>query len=581
MNARRVLMARARHAPLVGLLICVLCASACASSSDSRPASPAGPGAAPAAANQTAARKLVTVGIQREPGGFLGLAPDLGIGGGAKNAEMLPHERLVVLNDRGEYQPQLAVEQISVEKRTWKVNTDGSMDVTWKVHPNVVWHDGTPFTVEDVIFALNVRRDPEIGARIPGRPDLIESVVVVDAHTLVVHWSALYANANRAEGLEPAPRHLLESAYRADKTSLANSPYLTTEFVGLGAYRLVRWDRGSHMEFAPFEGHYRGRPRLDGIVIRFLGDPNTMVANILASSVDVLLPEGVGLESALEIRRRWEGTGNEVRFDFEGDLDMIDSQHRRDVARPSNGLTNRVVREAFYRAIDRQALTDAVNDGMAPVADSWFSPSDQRRAEVETAIPQYPYDVARAQQLLASAGWLRASDGVLTHAETGERFISEIRSSQGSEQEMGVLANFWKAIGAQIEILVIPSARQGDREYAANFPGMLIESPPSYRFYEDRYHTRRLASAETRWTGTNRSGYLNGAVDALTDRLSVTIDAGQRIPIHRELLQTFLGDVAIMPLYWEVVPVLTVKGVKTVRIADSTATWEMTAWDRE
>jgi peptide/nickel transport system substrate-binding protein len=578
MNESLRFFTRGRRSALVTILLVLLCA--CGTQADSRPSSSA-PGSGPAPAGQPQARKVVTIGIQREPGGFLGLAPDLGIGGGAKNAEMLPHERLVVLNDRGDYQPQLAVEQIAVEKGTWKVNPDGSMDVTWRIHPNVVWHDGTPFTTEDMVFAFNARRDPEIGARIPGRPDLIESVSTPDAHTMVVHWSALYVNADRAEGFEPAPRHLLESLYKSDKAGLANSPYLTTQFVGLGAYRLARWDRGSHMEFAPFEGHYRGRPRLDGVVVRFLGDPNTMAANILSGTVDILLPEGVGLDSALEIRRRWEGTGNEVRFDFEGDLEMIDSQHRREAARPANGLTNRVVREAFYRAIDRQALTEAINEGFAPVADSWFSPTDARRAEVESAIPQYPYDLARAQQLLASVGWVRGSDGVLTHNETGERFISEIRSGQGSEQELGVLSNFWKVLGAQIEIAVIPSARQGDREYAANFPGMLIESPPANRFYEDRYHTRRLASAETRWTGTNRSGYLNAAVDTLTDRLSVTIDARQRIPVHRELLQAFLGDVAIMPLYWEVAPVLSLKGIKAVRIADSTATWDMLAWDRE
>src|SRR6185436_20893684 len=105
---------------------------------------------------------------------------------------------------------------------------------------------------------------------------------------LEVHWSAPFVDADQGPGLAPLPKHLLEEAYRTDKASFSASPYLSAEFVRLGPYKLTRWERGSHLELARFEGYWRGVPPLDTVVVRFLNDPNTMVANVLAEAVDVV-----------------------------------------------------------------------------------------------------------------------------------------------------------------------------------------------------------------------------------------------------------------------------------------------------
>src|SRR5438552_8107294 len=101
---------------------------------------------------------------------------------------------------------------------------------------------------------------------------------------------------------------------------------------------------------------------------------------------------------------------------------MMDLQHRPDLARPVNGLTNRSVRQALLQAIDRQALSEATTRGLGPIADSWVLPDAAVRHDLEGAIPQLPYDPAGAGALLASVGWARNADGVLQHAQTGDRF---------------------------------------------------------------------------------------------------------------------------------------------------------------
>src|SRR5207249_9072286 len=138
------------------------------------------------------------------------------------------------------------------------------------------------------------------------------SATAPDPLTFSVHWSSIYVRANEAPGLIPIPRHLLEELYRADKANLANSPRFTTEVIGLGPYRLVNWQHDVHMEFTRFDDYFRGRPPFDTVTVRFMGDTNTLVANILAEAIDMVLPTGVDLETALEVRRRWERTGNQV-----------------------------------------------------------------------------------------------------------------------------------------------------------------------------------------------------------------------------------------------------------------------------
>ena len=486
--------------------------------------------------------------------------------------------------ETGSYAPQLAFERPSVENGAWRVNPDGSMDVTWKLRLNVRWHDGMPFTSEDMLFMFNLRKDPSVGSTPSGggRPDLMESATAPDPLTFVVHWSQVYVRAEEAAGLEPLPRHLLKPLYRSGVESLVLSPYFRTDFIGLGPYRLVRWEQGSYIEFTRFDAYYQGRPALDSVIVRFVSDPNAMVASILAEAVDVILPTGVELEAALEVKRRWEGTGNEVNAYPDGGLEQLELQHRPEYARPRGGFTVRTVLQAFYHAIDRPTLAEAMTQGLAPVADSWYAPNDPVRKDVEAYIPLFPYDLARAQQLLEQASWTRGSDGALIHRMTGERFEIEIQARQltGIDKYLNVIADGWKTIGAQVGFEILAPALASDREHGATRPGPLITNPSGANFYDRRLHSLYITSAANRWSGSNRGGYNNPRVDAILDRLAVTIDPRERIPLHRDLLQEQMIDIAVMPLFSTVVPILKLKGIKGPALAGRNGTPNIFEWDR-
>jgi peptide/nickel transport system substrate-binding protein len=337
------------------------------------------------------------------------------------------------------------------------------------------------------------------------------------------------------------------------------------------------------MEFARFEQYYLGRPPLDTLVVQFVGDATAMVARILAGAVDVVLPTGVDPEVAAEVRRRWEGTGNRVTLSPSGAIQYLLIQHRPEYARPRNGFTNRLVRQAFYCATDRRTVADVATAGQGPPADSWIPPTHELYPQVQQIIPQYPFDLSLAQQRLAQAGWTRTTQSELVHEPGGERFEVEVRAPPGlgGEKMLATIASAWKSVGAQVELNVVPAARAADAEYRVTLPGVTVTGNIWDQFTTGALDSRQTATAANRWAATNRAGYSNPALDALYDRLAVTIAPADRLPVHRAMLEEAMGDVAFIPLFWVSAPVLALKEVRGIRgMWDNSNTWNIFEWSK-
>ncbi len=118
------------------------------------------------------------------------------------------------------------------------------MDVTWKLRPNIRWHDGTPFTSRDMAFSFQLYKDPEHSSSYTATLNQMIWVETPDPLTYLVHWSRADSRSLQAEGLTPLPRHLLEPLYVTDKPNFINSPRFSNEWVGLGPYKLARWEPG-------------------------------------------------------------------------------------------------------------------------------------------------------------------------------------------------------------------------------------------------------------------------------------------------------------------------------------------------
>jgi ABC-type transport system substrate-binding protein len=130
------------------------------------------------------------------------------------------------------------------------------------------------------------------------------------------------------------------------------------------------------------------------------------------------------------------------------------------------------------------------------------------------------------------------------------------------------------------DVFPIPPARTGDREFESGYSGLFITNVNFDQFTVNRLHSKFIPSAATRWVGSNRGGYSNPQVDALYDRLVARVDPRERTPLERDLVRSVIGGLIMMPLYWDTLPVLKVKGIKDHKFWGA-GTWFFYDWDRE
>jgi len=259
----------------------------CSSGGPSR--NPSNSGSSSQGSSSAAAKRLVA-GILGNPYTLSQEINTAGTGSirGVGEMEKLIHSGLVIRDGDGHLQPLLAEAVPTIENGNWRVQPDGSMETQWKLRANAVWHDGKPVTTDDLIYTLMVGRDKELA--LPGYPGykLIDSIDAPDNQTVVVKWKEPFIDADTlfsSEFLTPRPKHLLEQAYLNDKGSYLEQSYWTTDYVGTGPFKLREFVRDSHTTIEAFDKFVLGPPKLSQIEIRFIQDPNALIANVLAGEV--------------------------------------------------------------------------------------------------------------------------------------------------------------------------------------------------------------------------------------------------------------------------------------------------------
>lgn len=522
---------------LLAALIVAGCTPAAGGASDGR--EEGGPPSGP---------KILALAINEDPKNFWD-----GInGGGGSGARQLGHmvnQYLVALGPDAQPTPRLLAELPSVQAGTWRVLPEGGMEVTYKLRPGVVWHDGTPFTSDDVLFSWQVGKDPAIPNGNATALRLMDSMTAPDPATVVIRWKELYPFADRLEHREffPLAKHLVEPAYRDSKETLIAQPYFSSQWVGTGPYRVVRWEPGSHIEMAAFDGYFLGRPKIDQVQVRFIGDDNAAIVNLLAGTVSTFLPSGgPSFEQMMTVKQDWEAKGvgsvvtESVRWSL-ADVQKVYDPKPRD-------LLDLRVRQALLHAANRQELAFAILGDAGIVADSWVHPQFSYFPQMQDVMQKYAFDPRQASTLLEQAGWTRAADGVLEKG--GEKFTLSIRNTSTTGN---VLRDNYKAIGVTAELEELGENLLRDARARALFTGLDPSGQPMGGLSAvRRFITEATPSEANRWSGTNRGGYSNPEWDAIGERMRVALEERDRLSMERDLVRIFTANLPALPLYFEV-----------------------------
>src|SRR6266540_444999 len=243
---------------------------------------PAAPRAEQAAAARPEQSRSLVIAVRGEPATLS--SKEFVEGLGVANAKRLFNAHIALVDERENASPYLAEALPQLNTDTWRVFADGSMETVYHLREGLTWHDGTPLTADDFVFARRVYATPELGVA-RGAPDKqMERVTALDARTVVIHWHELFPEAailstgtstSSATGFQPLPKHILEAPFGdLPPDAFPRHPHSTQEYVSAGPYRVLRWGPGAFIEGEAFTGHALGRPRIDRVQITFIPDPN-------------------------------------------------------------------------------------------------------------------------------------------------------------------------------------------------------------------------------------------------------------------------------------------------------------------
>jgi peptide/nickel transport system substrate-binding protein len=463
------------------------------------------------------------------------------------------HANLGDWDQQGRPVPVLAEALPQLHTDTWRVLPDGRMETTYRLRPNLRWHDGTPFTAADVALSHQVAT-----ARVSWGLDqpaallrVLEEVVPVDDRTVVMRWKALYPEA-AAPDLFLAARHLVEPALLAgDGDGFGNLPYWSTEFVGLGPYRLERWERGAFIAGQAVPDYALGRARIERIRLTWNNDPTVTLTRMIAGDADIVLDGAIRFDQVRVLREQWQGQG--VALLSPTSLRYLQVQARPDYADPRSLLDVRV-RRALMHAIDRAALAEAMLDDRSMVADTVPPPSVPYFGALERSITKYPFDARRADQLLSEAGWTKGADSIYGHSREG-RFRLDVRGVAGGqeEQDTTIVAAQLRDGGIETGITLLPaSARAVDDRTKGTFPGISLNDNSLQRGLGlNKWLSANIGGPETNWVGGNRMGWSNPTFDALYDRYASTLEPEAAADSLVQMMVILSEELPSIPLYYQ------------------------------
>lgn len=496
------------------------------------------------------------------------------------SAKRFFNAHLTLLDERENPHPYLAEALPQLNTDSWRVFPDGRMETIYRLRPNLRWHDGTPLSAEDFVFAHSVYTTPELGQARLAPQRFIEAVAASDATTVVFRWNQPYPDAGiLGTDFEALPRHLLQAPFLegAQPDAFGSLSYWTRNYVGLGPYRLERWEPGAFIEGSAFEDHSLGRPRIDRVRIQFVPDPNTVLANLLAGAVHVALDRSLNFSLVSVLRREWAAQNAGVVLLSPSNKRWTQVQFRPEVVNP-RALLDLRVRRALAHSIDRQGIIDGVYEGEGAAMDALVFPYERWFEAVDRSVTKYAYDVRRSEQHMAEAGFRKGADGFYASPEEG-RLTIEVRVSAGAqnEQELAIMAEGWRRAGFEAQERPYPVAASRDGQFRATFPGLLHNSAGG-NF--NSLITSNIASPENRWSGSNRGAWSNPEYDRLFDAFNTTLDPGRRAQQVADMMKLVSDQLPIFSVVYDFNVIAHAIGLRGPRVgATGSDNWNAHQWE--
>ena len=437
--------------------------------------------------------------------------------------------------------PDLAVSWRTLDDTHWE----------FKLRQGVKWHDGSPFTADDVVFTYQRARNvPNSPASFLQFLKHVARTTAVDDHTLVIETD------------QPDPI-LLNEILNVWIVSRKNGANATTAdynsgkaAIGTGPYREVEWVPGDRMVLARFDGYFGEKPDWERVTYKPITTDAARVAALLSGDVDLIgtVPgnDVAGLQQNPKIT---VGTlaSNRCYF-WTLDVDRDASPQITDAdGRPAtkNPLKDVRVRRAMSMAIDREGLVSRVMQGQAIQA-SQFMPTGV--PGTSDRLKPVAFDLAGAKKLLAEAGYANGF-GVVVNS-SNDRYPNDAQVNQA-------VAQMWTRLGLKATVSAMPKAIYFPRATKLEFSVLLSgnSTDTGEPLSQLQYLLGTYDAAKGIGAGNN-GRYSNPKLDAILAKAAVTLDDSERNELLAQAYDFGIGEeVAVIPMLFPVASWAMRKGI--------------------
>ena len=442
---------------------------------------------------------------------------------------------------------------------SWKIVDD----TTWefKLRANVKFHDGSPLTVDDVIFTFN--RVPNVPKSPAPKTSYIRGKTIekIDDVTFRVKT--------------PAPEALmLNHLANIEIMSAKASANVTTEdinagkgAVGTGPYQFVEFVPGDRLVLKRNDAYWGNKEPWEKVTFRFIKSDPTRVAALLSGDVDVIetVPTAdaqrlskdpkVSIASALSNRLVY------LHMDrYRAETPFVKGKDGSQIKNPFHDLK---VRQAITKAINRPAIVERIMEGEAVPASQMLPDS---YAGTSKKLKPVAYDVEGARKLLAEAGYPNGFK-LTIHGPNG-RYTNDTKIIEA-------VAQMLTRVGIEASVETLPPAvffsraSSGGPDKQPEFS--MILAGWSAGTGEPSDSLRALLGTFDPKVGrgsANRGRYSNPAMDAVLDKALSTVDFDKRNVLLAEAAEIVMGDVGLIPIHYQKNTWAAKKGLKVTPRTD-------------
>ena len=411
---------------------------------------------------------------------------------------------MIRFNEKLEAVPDLA--------ESWKVSKNGLV-WTFKLKKNVKWHDGAPFTADDVKLTFDSILDPKVNSVrrgdfiIDGKPIRFE---VADKYTVRVILPKPFAPFLISAGMSIIPKHILSGKD-------INTAEFNRRPVGTGPFKFKEWLSGDHVRVTRNDDYYFGAPRLAEMIYRTIPDENSRLIALKTGEIDESDVPPKDYKAIKSVK------GLNV---FEYDT-LVYTYFGFNLKSPL--FRDKRVRQALAYATDKSQLIGLVLKGLGRAA---YCPTSPVSWSYSDDVEKYPYDLAKARALLKEAGF------------DGKKLEFTVLVNQGNkerEKAAIILQQQWKKLDVTMHIRVmewsamlkIVNAAKDPKDFDAVIMGWSLGlDPDGWSIWHSTEYPR----------GLNFIGYDNPEVDRLLSSGRTTMDRAKRKGIYAKMNRIISQD---------------------------------------